>query len=124
MLKDKNLPSNQDIPGNLEPQSPYNKGGVYPHNGGYDKSDFPKPPPDQRNEFGDMNDYNKNHSQHKRQSSTLHGHLNHSKGHSMSEPPPALKDGMYNSAPDLPPRVDRAAKPLGLVNTPTKSQNT
>ncbi|XP_071051834.1 tight junction protein ZO-1 isoform X3 [Onthophagus taurus] len=69
-------------------------------------------------------DYNKNDgAAHKRQSSTLHGHFNHSKTLSMSEQPisPTGREGIYGTAPDLPPRVDRAVKPLGLISTPTKS---
>lgn len=66
------------------------------------------------------NDYSKNMS-HKRQASSLHGHFNHAKGHSLSEQMP--KEGLYGTAPDLPPRVDRAVKPLGLLTTPNKIPN-
>lgn len=71
-------------------------------------------------------DYSKNAS-HKRQTSTLHGHFNHSKGHNINEQNPqrdGSREGLYSAAPDLPPRVDRAAKPMGLLpNTPTKTSN-
>lgn len=72
-----------------------------------------------RNEFnGD-----KPMQQHKRQVSTLHGGYNHSKGHSLVEQSPA-KEGVYGQVPDLPPRVDRAAKPMGLLTTtPNKVPN-
>lgn len=70
------------------------------------------------------NDYSKNVS-HKRQTSSLHGHFNHSKGHSLTEQSPTRspKEPMYGTAPDLPPRVDRAVKPLGLLTTPGKITN-
>lgn len=51
---------------------------------------------------------------HKRQMSSLHGNFSHSKG---------MKEGVYGTAPDLPPRVDRAVKPMGLVTTPGKIPN-
>lgn len=49
---------------------------------------------------------------HKRQSSNLHGHFA-SKSHENS-PVRGSKEGMYAGAPDLPPRVDRTAKPASL----------
>lgn len=57
-----------------------------------------------------------------RQPSSLHGPYNHSKAHSLgadqSIPNSPAKDGIYGQAPDLPPRVDRAVKPMGLLTTP------
>lgn len=53
---------------------------------------------------------------HKRQSSNIHGHFTPSKSHNMNENSPlrGSKEGMYSGAPDLPPRVDRTAKPASL----------
>ncbi|KAK5641793.1 hypothetical protein RI129_010340 [Pyrocoelia pectoralis] len=97
-----------DVPGSLDPQNPYKQSGLYSHS-----NDYPKEP---------RNDYIKSES-HKRQSSTLHGMFSHSKGSSLSEQNPrSPKDErMYATAPDLPPRVDRAVKPIGLIVTPTKT---
>lgn len=53
--------------------------------------------------------------------SSLHGSYNHSKGHSMSEQTP--KEGVYGQVPDLPPRIDRAVKPIGIVTSPNKIPN-
>lgn len=97
--------SNQDIPGNLEPQYK----GIY---GGYEKNEYGK---GEQQQYGGVS--------HKRQTSTLHGHFNHSKGHSLSEGPGQGKEVVYGTAPDLPPRVDRAVKPMGLLTTPTKTPN-
>lgn len=33
---------------------------------------------------------------------------------------PSVKEGIYGQVPDLPPRVDRAAKPMGILTTPSK----
>lgn len=49
---------------------------------------------------------------HKRQASSLHGHF---KG--LGIPDVGQKEGLYGQAPDLPPRIDRAVKPLGLLTT-------
>lgn len=55
-------------------------------------------------------------AQHKRQSSSLHGHF---KGLGIPE-----KEGIYGqTAPDLPPRIDRAVKPMGLLTTAHKIPN-
>lgn len=64
---------------------------------------------------GTGQDYLKNES-HKRQASSLHGHFTPSKSHNMNENSPVRgsKEGMYAGAPDLPPRVDRTAKPASL----------
>ncbi|XP_031353908.1 tight junction protein ZO-1-like isoform X5 [Photinus pyralis] len=96
-----------EVPGNLDPQNPYKQSGLYSHS-----NDYSKEP---------RNDYIK--EGHKRQSSTLHGMFNHSKGNSLNEQNPrSPKDErMYATAPDLPPRVDRAVKPIGLLVTPTKT---
>lgn len=90
--------SNQDIPHTVEQ---YNKSGLY---GGQMET---------RNEFSNP--------QHKRQISSLHGQYNHTKGHSLSEQVP--KEGVYGQVPDLPPRIDRAIKPIGLVTSPNKIPN-
>lgn len=55
----------------------------------------------------------------------MHGPYNHSKAHSLNSEQsipnsPTTKEGIYGQAPDLPPRVDRAAKPMGLLTTPSK----
>lgn len=106
----------------MDQQSPYGKSGLYAHG---PSQDYQKQG-DLRNEFMNdpRNDYSKNVS-HKRQTSSLHGHFNHSKGHSLTEQSPTRspKEPMYGTAPDLPPRVDRAAKPLGLLTTPGKITN-
>ena len=70
------------------------------------------------------NDFTNN--QHKRQASTVHhGSYNHPKGHSISEQSPrrSPKEGVYGQVPDLPPRIDRAIKPIGLITTPNKIPN-
>ncbi|CAH1098494.1 unnamed protein product [Psylliodes chrysocephalus] len=126
--------SNPDISSGIDPQNPYgkvpsynDKAPMYPADA-YQKPDYPKMmdsrhdiynSPDRKNEFnGD-----KPMQQHKRQVSTLHGGYNHSKGHSLVEQSPA-KEGVYGQVPDLPPRVDRAAKPMGLLTTtPNKVPN-
>lgn len=33
------------------------------------------------------------------------------------------KEGLYGQAPDLPPRIDRAVKPMGLLTTSNKIPN-
>ncbi|KAJ8981906.1 hypothetical protein NQ317_007298 [Molorchus minor] len=124
--------SNTDIPSSLDPQGPYHKNPLYndknPIYSGdtYQKPDYPKindfgsrdfNSPDRRTDFnGDRN------MQHKRQASTLHGGYSHSKGHSLTEQSPA-KEGIYGQVPDLPPRIDRAVKPMGLLTTPNKIPN-
>lgn len=46
--------------------------------------------------------------------------MNHIKSLASNEQT-SSREGLYGTAPDLPPRVDRAVKPLGLLTTPTKS---
>lgn len=97
---------------------------MYAHNnkGNYEKNDYQKS--DMRNQFGNDGrmDYMKGAS-HKRHTSMLHGHFNHSKGHSINEQSPH-RESLYSAAPDLPPRVDRAVKPMGLLTTtPNKTSN-
>lgn len=58
---------------------------------------------------------------HKRQSSSLHGHFNHNKN--LGIPEVGQKEGLYGQAPDLPPRIDRAVKPMGLLTTTNKIPN-
>nr|CAI5852690.1 unnamed protein product [Callosobruchus analis] len=136
--------SNQDI-SSMDPQGPYPKNSMDsqgPYSG--NPQDYSKSPPysagsgkppdyskmDSRNDYGSRNDTygspdrrqdfsperNMNVS-HKRQISTLHGGY---KG--MNEHSP-MKEGVYGQVPDLPPRVDRAAKPMGLLTTPGKIPN-
>ncbi|KAK4874165.1 hypothetical protein RN001_013525 [Aquatica leii] len=94
-----NLPS--ELQGNLDPQNPYKQTGLYSHA----NPDCVKP------------------ENHKRQSSTLHGMYNHSKANSLNDQnlKCAKDDRLYVAAPDLPPRIDRAVKPMSLAVTPTKS---
>lgn len=95
--------SNQDIPGAVDQ---YGKSGLY------------NAQMDTRNDFGNM--------QHKRQASTLHhGSYNHPKSHSINEQSPrrSPKEGVYGQVPDLPPRIDRAIKPISLLTTPSKIPN-
>lgn len=97
----------------------------------YQKPDYPKLG-DSRNEFTGRNEFNSperrtesgvdRNLQHKRQASTLHGNYGYAKNHGMMEQSPA-KDGVYGQVPDLPPRVDRAIKPMGLMTTPSKIPN-
>ncbi|XP_030745371.1 tight junction protein ZO-1 isoform X2 [Sitophilus oryzae] len=82
-----------------DPQADYGKGDIYSANI-YQKGDY---------------------ADHKRQASSLHGPYNHTKSHDQSMSP--AKEGLYGTAPDLPPRVDRAAKPMGIVTTPGKIPN-
>ncbi|XP_066261904.1 tight junction protein ZO-1 isoform X1 [Euwallacea similis] len=88
--------------------------------------------PDRRGDYGsgDRREYNGDRVlQHKRQTSSLHNPYNHGKSHSLgaehqSMPnSPGAKEGIYGTAPDLPPRVDRAAKPMGILTTPSKVPN-
>ncbi|KAF5291383.1 hypothetical protein FQR65_LT01693 [Abscondita terminalis] len=67
-------------------------------------------------------DCNKSES-HKRQSSILHGGYNHSKANSLNDQNSKVTkdDRLYALAPDLPPRIDRAVKPINLSVTPTKT---
>lgn len=108
--------SNQDIPSAVDQQNAYSKSGLYSSQDYQKQADFMAGDP--------RNDYGKNVS-HKRQTSSLHGNFIHAKGHSLSEQSPrrSPKEGMYSTAPDLPPRVDRAVKPLGLLTTPNKIPN-
>lgn len=57
---------------------------------------------------------------HKRQSSNIHGHYS-SKSHNLNDNSPLRnsKEGLYGTAPDLPPRVDRTAKPASLSKAAT-----
>ncbi|CAH1186640.1 unnamed protein product [Phyllotreta striolata] len=124
--------SNQDIPGAGDSHVLYGKTQnyndkvpAYPADA-YQKPDYPKitdarhdiyNSPDRKNEFnGDKS------VQHKRQISSLHGGYNHSKGHSLVEQSPS-KEGVYGQVPELPPRVDRAIKPMGLLTTTNKVTN-
>lgn len=122
--------ANQDIgPENLDSQMPpYNKSSIYAHNNkdNYEKNEYNKG--EVRSAYpGDARlEYMKNPS-HKRHTSMLHGHFNHAnKGHNMSEQSPHRemgREGLYSvGAPDLPPRVDRAAKPMGLLTTTTPNK--
>lgn len=115
--------SNPDISDNLDAQMQYNKNSIYSqHKTNYDKNDYGKGDP--RNQFANDGrlEYMKSPS-HKRHSSMLHGHFNHSKGHNINEQSPS-REGLYSAAPDLPPRVDRAVKPMGLLTTtPNKTAN-
>ncbi|CAG9812618.1 unnamed protein product, partial [Phaedon cochleariae] len=130
------------------PQSPYDKIPIYGDKNqiyssdAYQKPDYPKmgdqrhdfdgrrgefgSPERRHNEFGSAerrNEYNGDKNlQHKRQASTLHGNYHHAK----AQPGPdqaAPKEGVYGQVPDLPPRVDRAAKPAGILATPNKVPN-
>ncbi|XP_063904633.1 tight junction protein ZO-1 isoform X4 [Zophobas morio] len=95
--------SNQDIPSAIDQ---YGKSGLY------------------NTQMDTRNDFTNN--QHKRQASTVHhGSYNHPKGHSISEQSPrrSPKEGVYGQVPDLPPRIDRAIKPIGLITTPNKIPN-
>ncbi|XP_060522742.1 tight junction protein ZO-1 isoform X2 [Cylas formicarius] len=118
--------SNTDIPSSLGPPPEYNKEGLYSASIYQKSSDFGKPNnnfgnQERRDDYGspDRREYNDRAMQHKRQASTLLGPYNQSKLHEQSP----SKEGIYGGAPDLPPRVDRAAKPMGLVTTPGKIPN-
>ncbi|KAG5898442.1 hypothetical protein JTB14_036524 [Gonioctena quinquepunctata] len=130
--------SNPDIPSSIEPQSIYGKTPNYNDKAPiysaepYQKADYPKIG-DARHDFNARNEYNSperrnefnggdKNMQHKRQTSTLHGGYNTGKGNGGVEQSPS-KDGIYGQVPDLPPRIDRAAKPMGLVTTPNKIPN-
>lgn len=119
--------STTDIPSSLDQQNPYSKNQIYSCDS-YPKQDYSKLT-DARNDFGSRSDFNSpdrrtdsgdRNMQHKRQVSTLHGNYNY--GKTMLEQSPA-KDGVYGQVPDLPPRVDRAIKPMGLLTTPGKIPN-
>ncbi|XP_074027652.1 zonula occludens-like protein polychaetoid isoform X3 [Leptinotarsa decemlineata] len=124
--------SNPDIPSSIEPQNIYGKTANY-----NDKSPIYSSEPyqkaDPRHEFNSRNEFNspdrrpefnstEKNMQHKRQTSTVHGVYGHVKGQGGVEQSPA-KDGIYGQVPDLPPRIDRAAKPMGLLTTPNKIPN-
>lgn len=113
--------SNQDLT-NMDQQT-YNKNGIYAGDNYQKASDYIKNnefgpvgrefnSPDRRNEFNNNN----NDGRHKRQSSSLHGNYNK---HDLN----VTKEGVYGQVPDLPPRVDRAIKPMGLLTTPNKMAN-
>lgn len=101
----------QEIPTNTGDPPSYSKSAIY--------SQHPNQPPDFNKNDQRNDEYGKNIS-HKRQTSSLHGHFNHLKGLPSNEQS-SSREGLYGTAPDLPPRVDRAVKPLGLLTTPTKS---
>ncbi|KAI4456214.1 tight junction protein [Holotrichia oblita] len=101
----------QEIPTNSGDPPSYSKSAIY--------SQHPGQPPDFNKNDQRNDEYGKNIS-HKRQTSSLHGHFNHLKGLPGNEQS-SSREGLYGTAPDLPPRVDRAVKPLGLLTTPTKS---
>ncbi|XP_064213330.1 tight junction protein ZO-1 isoform X3 [Tribolium castaneum] len=102
LTKEPNYLSNQDIPGSLDQ---YGKSGLY------------NTQMDTRTDFGNV--------QHKRQVSSLHHGYNHPKSHSINEQSPrrSPKEGVYGQVPDLPPRIDRAIKPISLLTTPSKIPN-
>lgn len=88
-MQTNNALSNQDLPSAVEQQSVYaSKSALYS-------------PQQQQNVA------------HKRQASSLHGHF---KGLGIPTEV-GQKEGLYGQAPDLPPRIDRAVKPLGLLTT-------
>lgn len=101
----------QEIPNSNGDPPSYSKSAIY--------ASHPNQPPDFNKNDQRNDDYGKNIS-HKRQTSSLHGHFNHMKVLPGNEQG-SSREGLYSTAPDLPPRVDRAVKPLGLVATPTKS---
>ncbi|XP_076275264.1 zonula occludens-like protein polychaetoid isoform X2 [Rhynchophorus ferrugineus] len=95
-----------------------NKDPTYGMSGGEAPLDYGK------NDIYSANIYQKgDYSDHKRQSSNLHGAYNHTKALDQSIPNSPSKEGIYGTAPDLPPRVDRAVKPMGIVTTPGKIPN-
>lgn len=119
--------STADIPSTLDQQNLYSKNQIYSSDS-YPKQDYSKLT-DSRNDLAPRSDFNsperradsaERNLQHKRQMSTLHGNYNYSKG--MMDQSPA-KEGVYGQVPDLPPRVDRAIKPMGLLTTPGKIPN-
>lgn len=118
--------STTDIPSSMDQQNLYSKNQIYSSDP-YPKQDYSKLN-DARNDFGSRTDFNSpdrrtdsgdRNMQHKRQVSTLHGNYNYGKG--MEQGP--AKDGVYGQVPDLPPRIDRAVKPMGLLTTPGKIPN-
>ncbi|KAL1497924.1 hypothetical protein ABEB36_008804 [Hypothenemus hampei] len=126
--------SDPDIPSSLNAPE-YNKSDIYSANvykaTEYKSGEFGSP--SRRGEYGCSGDRRNINGdalmQHKRQPSSLHGPYNHSKAHSLSTDnqsipnSPLAKDGIYGQAPDLPPRVDRAVKPIGILTTPSKIPN-
>lgn len=71
--------------------------------------------------MGASQEYHKSEN-HKRQSSNVHGHYS-SKSHNLNDNSPMRnsKEGLYGTAPDLPPRVDRTAKPGSLSKAATNT---
>ncbi|XP_056639868.1 tight junction protein ZO-1-like isoform X1 [Diorhabda sublineata] len=124
--------SNPDIPIGIDQQNPYGKTINYNDKSttlytseSYQKPDYTTKIPDPRHDLyaspERKSDFNGDKSmQHKRQASTLHGGYNH-KSHGVEQSP--SKEGLYGQVPDLPPRVDRAVKPMGLLTTSNKIPN-
>ncbi|KAL3274536.1 hypothetical protein HHI36_015918 [Cryptolaemus montrouzieri] len=68
-----------------------------------------------------MADFNQ---RHRRQQSTMVG--SPYQGKEVGDQTPTRttsKEGLYGHIPDLPPRVDRGAKPMGILNSPSKIPN-
>ncbi|XP_044758711.1 tight junction protein ZO-1 isoform X3 [Coccinella septempunctata] len=128
--------STQDIPSALD-QSAYNKSGVYSAqpNQEYEKGEYPKQEArteysqeriselrDEFDENGKIVDFN---MRHRRQQSAMMSPQYQGKesgDHTPTRTP--SKEGLYGHIPDLPPRVDRGAKPPGgAVASPSKIPN-
>lgn len=99
-IQTNNTLSNQDLPSAIEQQNVYSKSGLY---------------------SSQQQQQQQQNVAHKRQASSLHGHFNHTKG--LGIPEIGQKEGLYGQAPDLPPRIDRAVKPMGLLTTANKIPN-
>ncbi|KAK9883620.1 hypothetical protein WA026_001793 [Henosepilachna vigintioctopunctata] len=130
--------SSQDIPSSIE-QSAFNKSSLYssPQTQDYEKGEYPKQ--DMRNEYSSeritelRDEFNENEKltdlnmRHRRQQSTMIGSpMGQYQMKEMCEQTPTRtpsKEGLYGHIPDLPPRVDRGAKPLGILNSPSKIPN-
>ncbi|KAH1016905.1 hypothetical protein HUJ04_008059 [Dendroctonus ponderosae] len=140
--------SDPDIPSSLNAPE-FGKSDIYAANiyksSEYKAGEFSSP--DRSRDYGspDRREFNGDRLQHKRyllirpiirgwitnfcrQPSGMHAPYNHSKAHSLNAEQsvpnsPTTKEGIYGQAPDLPPRVDRAAKPMGLLTTPSKIPN-
>ncbi|CAH0563619.1 unnamed protein product [Brassicogethes aeneus] len=115
--------SNPDLSTSVDQNMQYNKSSLYAENYGKmdTRNDFGPPNGREYNSPERRNEFNGN-QQHKRQGSSVLGPYSHSKAHSIGDQPPA-KENLYGTAPDLPPRVDRGAKPMGLLTTTNKIPN-
>ncbi|XP_045478453.1 tight junction protein ZO-1 isoform X4 [Harmonia axyridis] len=132
--------STQDIPSTID-QSAYNKSGLYSAqpNQEYEKGEYPKQDSrieyttermaelrDEFDENGKIADFNMRNR--RQQNAMMSPQMGAYQGKESGDQTPTRtpsKEGLYGHIPDLPPRVDRGAKPMGgsALSSPSKIPN-